>query len=182
VTSDIDPKFYLKYTDIRVGQPERTDSEAIDRKITPHECRLRDTTYSAQIYVDIEYVRGKQMVKRRGEPIGRLPIMLRSNKCVLKDKTHAQLADMTECPLDPGGYFVVKGTEKARPGLSAGSRPSASRPAYHRATARCTLPAGHPRPGANVQEPDHRRDGTQEGPRHGLRYLVRGRASRSRAV
>lgn len=54
------------------------------------------------------------MVKRRGEPIGRLPIMLRSNKCVLKDKTHAQLADMTECPLDPGGYFVVKGTEKVR--------------------------------------------------------------------
>jgi len=182
VTSDIDPKFYLKYTDIRVGQPERTDSEAIDRKITPHECRLRDTTYSAQIYVDIEYVRGKQMVKRRGEPIGRLPIMLRSNKCVLKDKTHAQLADMTECPLDPGGYFVVKGTEKVRPGLSAGSRPSTSRPADHRATAHCIPAAGHSRPGADVEEPDHRRDGTQEGPRHGLRHLVRGRASRSRAV
>ncbi|CED85369.1 beta and beta-prime subunits of dna dependent rna-polymerase [Phaffia rhodozyma] len=112
VTSDIDPRFWLRYTDIRVGAPERTDAEAIDRTITPHECRLRDTTYSAQIYVDLEYMRGKQIIRRRGEPIGRLPIMLRSNKCVLKGKDEAQLAAMTECPLDPGGYFVVKGTEK----------------------------------------------------------------------
>jgi DNA-directed RNA polymerase III subunit RPC2 len=38
--------------------------------------------------------------------------MLRSNKCVLTGKSDAELAKMTECPLDPGGYFVVKGTEK----------------------------------------------------------------------
>ena len=38
--------------------------------------------------------------------------MLRSNKCVLNGRTEAQLARMIECPLDPGGYFVVKGTEK----------------------------------------------------------------------
>ena len=38
--------------------------------------------------------------------------MLRSNKCVLTGRTEAQLARMQECPLDPGGYFVVKGTEK----------------------------------------------------------------------
>lgn len=38
--------------------------------------------------------------------------MLRSNKCVLTNKSDAELAKMTECPLDPGGYFVVKGTEK----------------------------------------------------------------------
>ena len=44
--------------------------------------------------------------------IGRIPIMLKSNKCVLSGRVEAQLARMTECPLDPGGYFVVKGTEK----------------------------------------------------------------------
>lgn len=38
--------------------------------------------------------------------------MLRSNKCILTGRTDAQLARMQECPLDPGGYFVVKGTEK----------------------------------------------------------------------
>ena len=112
VTSDIDPKFFLKYTDIHVGHPERADPDAIDRSITPHECRLRDITYSAFIYVDMEYTRGGKIVRRKNVPIGRLPIMLRSNKCWLAGQDDATLARMNECPLDPGGYFVVKGTEK----------------------------------------------------------------------
>ena len=39
--------------------------------------------------------------------------MLRSSKCLLDGKTERQLAAMKECPQDPGGYFVVKGVEKA---------------------------------------------------------------------
>ena len=39
--------------------------------------------------------------------------MLRSSKCVLRGKTDRELAVMKECPCDPGGYFVVKGVEKA---------------------------------------------------------------------
>lgn len=112
VTSDVDPRFWLKYTDIQVGFPDRTDVDAIDKSVTPNECRLRDTSYSAPILVTIQYTRGKQVVLRKNVNIGRIPIMLRSNKCVLTGRTEAQLARMTECPLDPGGYFVVKGTEK----------------------------------------------------------------------
>ena len=82
------------------------------RKITPHECRLRDLTYSAPITVDIEYTRGTQRVIKRNLPIGRMPIMLRSSNCILTGKSHAELAKLNECPLDPGGYFVVNGTEK----------------------------------------------------------------------
>ncbi|KAJ7805846.1 hypothetical protein B0H13DRAFT_2156432 [Mycena leptocephala] len=111
VTSDVDPRFWLKYTDINVGLPDRNEPEAIDKKVTPHECRLRDITYSAPIVVTIHYTRGRNIVQRTVN-VGRLPIMLRSSKCVLTNKTPAQLARMTECPLDPGGYFVVKGTEK----------------------------------------------------------------------
>ncbi|CEJ02867.1 Putative DNA-directed RNA polymerase [Rhizopus microsporus] len=112
VTSDVDPHFYLKYTGIRVGMPERTDDDVANRSYTPHECRLRDLTYSANIFVDVEYTRGRQIVKRKNVMIGRLPIMLRSSHCVLTGKNEAELARMKECPLDPGGYFVVKGTEK----------------------------------------------------------------------
>ena len=39
--------------------------------------------------------------------------MLRSSKCLLSGKTDRELAAMRECPQDPGGYFVVKGVEKA---------------------------------------------------------------------
>ncbi|KAJ2534654.1 DNA-directed RNA polymerase III complex subunit Rpc2, partial [Coemansia sp. RSA 1935] len=112
VTSDIDPRFYLKYTGIRVGRPERMDPDAANRLITPHECRLRDMTYSAPVVVDVEYIRGKSRVIRKGVQIGRMPIMLRSSHCVLTGGNDADMARMNECPLDPGGYFIVRGTEK----------------------------------------------------------------------
>ena len=38
--------------------------------------------------------------------------MLRSSKCHLTDKTDQEMAILNECPLDPGGYFIVNGTEK----------------------------------------------------------------------
>ncbi|GJN21646.1 hypothetical protein PR202_gb09144 [Eleusine coracana subsp. coracana] len=71
-------------------------------------------TYSAPIKVDIEYTVGKQHDLRRKKDfiIGYLPIMLRSRACILNGKDEAELAKHGECPLDPGGYFVVKGTEK----------------------------------------------------------------------
>ncbi|KAL8293434.1 hypothetical protein RQP46_000135 [Phenoliferia psychrophenolica] len=112
ITSDVDPGFFLEYDDIRVGAPERPDENAINSSITPHECRLRDLSYSAPVFVNVRYTRGKSVIVSRGIRIGKLPIMLRSNKCVLTGKSKAELAKMTECPLDPGGYFVVKGTEK----------------------------------------------------------------------
>lgn len=114
VTSEVDPKFWLEYTDIRVGEPERMDYD--DRKpqneITPNECRLRDMTYAAPIRVDIKYMRGRTIVARKNIAIGRMPIMLKSSKCRLNGKNDRQMAHMNECALDPGGYFVVNGTEK----------------------------------------------------------------------
>ncbi|KDQ54565.1 hypothetical protein JAAARDRAFT_38245 [Jaapia argillacea MUCL 33604] len=117
VTSDVDPRFWLKYTDISIGFPTRTDASSTDfssssSSVTPNECRLRDTTYSAPILVTIQYTRGKSVVRRANVNIGRLPIMLRSNKCVLAGRSESEMARMMECPLDPGGYFIVKGTEK----------------------------------------------------------------------
>ena len=90
---------------------ERGDVEDVN-DITPNECRLRDMTYAAPVYVDIEYVRGKQIVRRPNIPIGRLPVMLRSSKCVLTGRSDRDMALLNECPLDPGGYFIVNGTEK----------------------------------------------------------------------
>lgn len=38
--------------------------------------------------------------------------MLRSDRCVLAGKSEGDMFRMNECPLDPGGYFIVNGTEK----------------------------------------------------------------------
>ncbi|KAJ8955588.1 hypothetical protein NQ318_001418 [Aromia moschata] len=102
----------LLYTNVHVGTPDVDEGFNIIKPTTPHECRLRDMTYSAPISVDIEYTRGSQRVAKTGLLIGRMPIMLRSSNCVLCNKSEYELAKMNECPLDPGGYFVVKGQEK----------------------------------------------------------------------
>lgn len=114
VFSDVDDKFFLKYTGIRVLEPNRLEEDIFKVKssITPNECRLRDMTYAAPITVDIEYRRDKQLVRRAGIQIGRMPIMLKSNKCVLSGKTDKEMARLRECTVDPGGYFIVRGQEK----------------------------------------------------------------------
>lgn len=112
VLSDVDPMFYLKYLNVSIGKPDVEDGYNITKETTPHECRLRDMTYSAPITVDIEYTRGAQRVIRNNLLIGRMPIMLQSSNCVLSNKSEFEMSRMNECPHDPGGYFVVRGQEK----------------------------------------------------------------------
>ena len=118
VLSDVDPDFYIKYTDIYIGKACRIDEDPVgpnsqwSSTITPNECRLRDMTYAAPILVDLIYSRGKQPIRRKGISIGRLPLMLRSTNCVLSSKQEKDMGMVHECPLDPGGYFIVNGTEK----------------------------------------------------------------------
>ena len=113
VDSDVDPQFFLKFTDIRILSPHGENlRERTSYNITPHECRLRDMTYAGKIVVDIRYSRGKQTVIKKNIEIGRMPIMLRSSKCILGGKSPEQMAKLGECPLDPGGYFIIRGTEK----------------------------------------------------------------------
>lgn len=112
IRSEHDPNFYLRYTDCWVGEPKFVEDSYVDTALTPFQCRLRDCTYSAPIYVNVRYTRGRQIVDKKNVIIGRMPIMLRSEKCMLRNKTESQLAEMKECPYDPGGYFIVKGVEK----------------------------------------------------------------------
>ncbi|KAK4228023.1 hypothetical protein QBC38DRAFT_476397 [Podospora fimiseda] len=116
IRSDQDPNFWLEITDIRVGQPSRDDDpetlSTTTKHVTPMECRLRDLNYAAPVYIDIAYSRERQRVVRKNLKLCRMPIMLKSAKCYLSGANNAQMEAMNECPLDPGGYFIVGGTEK----------------------------------------------------------------------
>ncbi|KAL5799487.1 hypothetical protein ACOSQ4_032371 [Xanthoceras sorbifolium] len=116
LVSTVDPSIYIWFKDVRICQPSIT-VDGVSTKITPQMCRLSDTTYSAPIMVDIEYTTQrspseKTIMQRKSVCIGNMPIMLRSCRCVLHGKDEAELARLGECPLDPGGYFITKGTEK----------------------------------------------------------------------
>lgn len=113
IRSEHDPRFYLRYEDVWVGEPSIEEESFSTAQITPFQCRLRDVTYSAPIYVNVRYTRGRQIVVKRNVIIGRMPLMLQSEKCILRNKTMDQLAELKECPYDPGGYFIIKGVEKA---------------------------------------------------------------------
>ncbi|XP_027936252.1 DNA-directed RNA polymerase III subunit 2-like [Vigna unguiculata] len=105
------PHIYLRFLNVKVGEPSMGGE-----RLTPNICRLSDRTYAAPIYVDVEYTRGNagdtSQHERLNIEIGKMPIMLRSCNCLLQGRDEAELTQFGECPLDPGGYFVIKGTEK----------------------------------------------------------------------
>ncbi|XP_027925125.1 DNA-directed RNA polymerase III subunit 2 isoform X2 [Vigna unguiculata] len=109
------PHIYLRFLNVKIRKPSIVD-ESVTDEVTPQTCRLSDQTYAAPICVDVEYTHGSRddprLHRRLNVEIGRMPIMLRSCCCVLYGRDEAELAKLGECPLDPGGYFVIKGTEK----------------------------------------------------------------------
>ena len=120
VTSDAHPlgtekAKWIQFTDIRIGSPGRSDEVRqghVDSQVTPNECRLRDLTYAAPIMVDIVYPKQSGKTKKTDIIIGRMPVMLRSAKCVLTGRSEAEMGLLNECSVDPGGYFIVRGQEK----------------------------------------------------------------------
>ncbi|XP_047946994.1 DNA-directed RNA polymerase III subunit 2-like [Salvia hispanica] len=107
------PEVYLRYNDVFISEPLIMRNGVTDL-LDPQRCRLSDHSYSASIYAKIEYKNGgNQSIQKMNQfLIGRLPIMLKSCCCVLNGKGEEELVRYGECPLDPGGYFIVKGAEK----------------------------------------------------------------------
>ncbi|KAF2148302.1 DNA-directed RNA polymerase [Myriangium duriaei CBS 260.36] len=44
--------------------------------------------------------------------IGKLPVMLKSKICTLRNRSEHELYAFQECPYDQGGYFIINGSEK----------------------------------------------------------------------
>lgn len=58
----------------------------------PHECRIRDLTYSSPIHVDIEYTKGDRIFRKNEVLIGRMPMMLGASNCWLNNLSQEKLA------------------------------------------------------------------------------------------
>jgi len=124
-------RYTVKFEQIYMSQPTHWEKDGAPVPMMPNEARLRNLTYSAPLYVDIT----KKVVKggaggggNDDDPddpeadahetqhnkafIGKIPIMLRSYYCVLSNKVERDLTELNECPLDPGGYFIINGSEK----------------------------------------------------------------------
>ncbi len=96
---------------IRVGKPIIIEADGSPNNITPTEARLRNLTYSAQVYLEIKIRQGNQMEDQEVE-IGYIPVIVKSNVCNIAGKTKEELEKLYIDPLDPGGYFIINGNER----------------------------------------------------------------------
>ena len=86
----------------------------------PNDARLRNMTYGVTIHYDIDveynYYDGDKKIQETKiyEKIylGRFPIMIHSNLCILKGLSTEVRFNMGECRNDYGGYFIIAGKEK----------------------------------------------------------------------
>jgi DNA-directed RNA polymerase subunit B len=108
------PNFYAVITDVRIGNPQvREFDGSINTSITPLECRIRNLTYAAPVYVNIVLV--EDGIKSASpEPIllCEIPVMVRSVKDPTSTMDEKTLREIGEDPRDPGGYFIINGSER----------------------------------------------------------------------
>lgn len=97
---------------VRIGKPSIIEAEGSERPLYPYEARIRNLTYASPIYLTFNtYINGKlsESIER---DIGMMPIMLKSKYCLLHNLSFNELIEKGEDPYDPGGYFIINGTER----------------------------------------------------------------------
>ena len=101
-----------------------TENDGSSFKMTPNIARLRNFTYAAPLHIDVEvkYIEkhgdafektNEKINLLRNITIGKIPIMLSSDFCILNNKDNVSRREHGECEYDHGGYFIINGNEKA---------------------------------------------------------------------
>ncbi|EMG46607.1 DNA-directed RNA polymerase, partial [Candida maltosa Xu316] len=122
-------RFEIIFGKIYISKPSQTEGDGTTHSVFPQEARLRNLTYSAPLYVDMVKKVFKSDDNNRKDNeldwievesddpeskifLGKVPIMLRSKFCALRDIQEEEFYELKECPYDMGGYFVINGSEK----------------------------------------------------------------------
>ena len=116
-------ELFVTFENFNIYRPQIHENNGATKLMFPQEARLRNFTYASAMTIDINI----KFIIRNGPNlenvqnlyknlpqihIGKLPIMLKSNICVLKQYKHVQHNSTGECSFDAGGYFIINGSEK----------------------------------------------------------------------
>ncbi len=104
--------FKIKIGKITIGKPDIIEADSIVRPILPMEARIRDLTYDAPLMLSVSYLADGKTLTEEEVFIGRMPIMVKSKYCNLYGMSNSELIEAKEDPTDPGGYFIINGTER----------------------------------------------------------------------
>lgn len=118
ITLDTVYKRKFRFKNVRIISPKLPNKI---EPMFPSDARHRNLTYSVKIIADITQFQDKidiytdnktesiTGIEETGVPIATIPLMMRSKYCSLnKYKGN----DLNECDFNPGGYFIVNGSEK----------------------------------------------------------------------
>lgn len=113
----------VSFDNLQFDNPQIYELNGVKNTMLPNKARLRGCTYSSSMYLDVNI----ETIVRNGENmnniqiynkkisrlhIGKLPIMLKSDICMLKKYKHIDPLLLGECKYDSGGYFIINGSEK----------------------------------------------------------------------
>uniref|UniRef100_A0A6C0KLW7 DNA-directed RNA polymerase n=1 Tax=viral metagenome TaxID=1070528 RepID=A0A6C0KLW7_9ZZZZ len=114
---------HLEFKNPQFKKPTIFENNGAVLPMMPNDARLRNLTYAAPLFVDIHvtYVEidntqgGKKAIRKRLFPnvhLGKIPVMVGSEYCLLNDQKHMNPARVGECAEDMGGYFIIQGGER----------------------------------------------------------------------
>jgi len=104
-------KYDIKFGTIEVDEPRIVEVDGTVREVYPREARIRNLTYSAPLFLDI-ILNDEGRESLECVNIGNIPIMVKSDLCLLSKHNVDDLVRIGEDPNEVGGYFIVNGSER----------------------------------------------------------------------
>jgi DNA-directed RNA polymerase II subunit RPB2 len=116
-------EIFISFSNFKLYPPQIHENNGATKTMLPKEAKLRNFTYASTMNVDINIkyvIRNTENMETTKTiekvlpkiNIGKLPIMVKSCICILNQNKHITSQVTGECPMDCGGYFIIKGSEK----------------------------------------------------------------------
>ena len=113
----------ITFSNFNIYRPQIYENNGARKLMYPQEARLRNFTYSAAMMLDLNIKITHRFGNNLSQSetfykiipkihIGKIPVMLKSDICILKQYKHLHPHMTGECCFDAGGYFIINGSEK----------------------------------------------------------------------
>jgi len=113
----------ITFVNLKIHQPHIYENNGSTKIMLPTMAKLRNFTYASNLTIDINIKYTIRDTVNMDQPrivnktitkisIGKMPIMVKSDICVLNQHSHINPTSIDECAFDHGGYFIIKGSEK----------------------------------------------------------------------
>ncbi len=116
----------IEFANVQIRKPTIFENNGAVTPMYPNDARLRNMSYAAPVYTDIiatytmrtpSAIGGEAAVQtcQRTLPhvqVGRIPVMVGSDFCLLSDTPEKTPRELGECSEDVGGYFIIQGGER----------------------------------------------------------------------